>query len=172
MPIDIAAPSVKSLYLSIQYSPSAESEDGPVLATGTGFVVEHGARNYLITNRHNVVGRYPDGEFMSRHGVAPDELWVRHNVLHRLGSFMDVREPLFHADGTPRWFEHPVYGPKVDVVALPLTHIQDVAVYPYVAQAPVVPVKTTPSTGLSIVGFPFGRSAAPGMGIWVRGFVA
>jgi hypothetical protein len=56
-------------------------------------------------------------------------------------------------------------------VALPLTQLDGVELYPYDPWAPVqVAISTTEP--LSIVGFPFGITGGGAFAIWVRGFVA
>lgn len=166
---------MQSLHLTLEYSPSDGSPDGPALATGTGFVVEHNADAYLITNRHNFTGRGVDGELRSTHGVAPDRVLIRHHKTREsvFGATDPRHEMLRSSTGKPLWFEHPTHKQNADVVALRLSEASDgVRILPYTVQQPVSPVQLVPSDGVSIIGFPFGRAAHDAMGIWVRGFVA
>ena len=71
-----------------------------------------------------------------------------------------------------RWLEHPVYGRLVDVVAIPLAVPPGVTVFPYEAFDPSPQLLVSPSSDLSIIGFPFGRTGGGYLGIWVKGFVA
>lgn len=70
------------------------------------------------------------------------------------------------------WFEHPKYGRRVDVVALPLRNVQGIYITPYEITAAQRNLRSVPSDGLSVIGFPFSRSAGGKLAIWVRGFIA
>ncbi|MBI4526787.1 MAG: hypothetical protein HY695_23565 [Deltaproteobacteria bacterium] len=58
-------------------------------------------------------------------GAVPDEIRVVHNRKDKLGEWPKRSEPLY-VGGEPRWFEHPVLAEKVDVVAVPLSAVDDV----------------------------------------------
>lgn len=60
----------------------------------------------------------------------------------------------------------------VDVVVLPVTQTQNVALYPYVPGILGIPIAMGPSDPVSIIGFPFGHTAGGMMGIWVQGTLA
>ena len=75
-----------------------------------------------------------------------------------LGEWLSKEENLYQANGNPRWVEHPALADKVDVVALPLTELSDVGIYPYdpVGGPDIV---VNPAETISVVGFPFGLQA-------------
>lgn len=127
----------------------------------------------MVTNWHVVTGRRPDtNDLLSPTGAAPDELAVMHNVAGKLG-FWEVRiESLYNSNGEPRWLEHPSHGRAVDVVALPLTEISGIDLYPYDPGNPGPPIRLSPSAQVSIIGFPFGRTGGGSLGIWVQGTIA
>ena len=161
----IAVPSVQSLFLELRFR-------GQVLGTATGFVVcgKHGY--YLVTNRHNVTGRHQDtGKPLSKMAGVPDEVAIQHNALGALGSWTKTVEPLF-TDSIPRWYEHPRLGSKADFVALPLSQLAGIQIYPYDLANPGPPIHVGPADSVSVVGFPFGRSVAGYVAIWASGFLA
>jgi hypothetical protein len=160
-------PSFMSLYLGMR----VRSE---LLATGTGFVVEHDGQPFLITNRHNLSGRRSDtNELMSPEtGAVPDTVVITHVCTDGLGVWIQRHEPLYDGDGRPRWREHPEYGRTVDVVALPLTNLGEVALHPYPLQdlSPDVVIGVTDN--VNVVGFPLDMHHAGYLAIWARGTVA
>ena len=160
----ISLPSVQSLLLELVAG-------GQPLGTGTGFVVESLRGPVLVTNSHNVTGRNPQTRKpLAPSGAVPDEIRVVHNRKDKLGEWLTRSEPLY-SGGKPRWFEHPVLGEKVDVVALPLTAVDDVHLYPYqTAGGPQIAV--LPAEPISVVGFPFGLQAGGSLAVWATGFVA
>lgn len=89
-----------------------------------------------------------------------------------LGAWRFVDVPLYDSDNRARWCVHPKFRERVDVVALPFDVPSDVAVVPYRAHDPVMPIPFQPATEVYVIGFPFGRSSYEGLGIWTRGTVA
>lgn len=162
----IARPSVASLLIEMQTR-------GQPMATGTGFVVQRGASSYLVTNRHNLSGRtYPDNRPMHPSAATPDTIIILHNVAGQLGTWVPVHEPLYDASDLPLWLEHPDHGRTVDVVALPLTNLNDVELYPHDPWVTEPAVMAGVASGVSIVGFPFGLTSAGAMAIWTQGAIA
>ena len=166
MPV-IARPSIASLYLRMR-------ANGRDIATGTGFLVKKDERVvYLFTNRHNVRGRRQDNdELFSATGAIPDEIAIWHNVAGKVGTWVLKSEPLYAGDEQPRWLEHPSLGPTADVVALPLTDVDGIEIADYDPSSPGPPISVSPSSPVSIVGFPFGVTAGGAFGVWVSGFLA
>ena len=161
----IAEPSVKSLLAEMRFN-------GQPLATGTAFVVDTRKGPVLITNRHNVTGRHPEtGRPLSETGGVPNEILILHNRRNRLLEWVPRLEPLYDGE-TPRWTEHPNLGRKADFVALPLTQLDDVHIYPYDPSNPGPDMFIGPSDALSVVGFPFGIQAGGSLAVWATGFMA
>jgi hypothetical protein len=160
----IAQPSVQSLLIEMRHC-------GQALATGTGFVAQAPRGPVLVTNWHNLAGRNPDsGQPLSTTGAVPDELVIVHNRAGHLGEWIPRTEPLFR-NGRILWFEHPLHGQRVDIVALPLTALGDVELYPYdIAGGP--PIVVGPADSVSVIGFPFGLQAGGSLAVWATGFVA
>jgi len=158
---------------SIKSLPVSTRANGKNISTATAFVAAHEGEHYLVTNWHVTAGRHPhDGSVLSNTGAVPDGLSVLHNVAGKLGHWEQRLEPLYDANGDPLWLEHPVYGRRVDVVALPLTETRGVDIYPYDPINPGPLISFGPSDTVSIIGFPFGRSGGGGLGIWVQGTIA
>lgn len=161
----VQPPSVRSLFCQMRFGEQ-------LLSTGTGFVVKSGNSAYLVTNRHNVTGRRNDtGEPLSRTGGVPDNILIYHHLSSQLGAWQGRPEPLYAPDETPLWREHPVLGSRADIVALPLTNIDGVDLYPYeVSEEPRIAI--APGDVVSVVGFPFGMSTGGLLPIWATGFIA
>lgn len=129
----------------------------------------------LITNRHNVTGRHQDNEKpISPTGGIPNEVVIFHNRKGRLASWQPTIETLYcDADNeTRRWVEHPSLCSKADFVALPLTQLENVELYPYNLANPGVDLMVGPADAVSVIGFPFGITAGGHFAVWATGFVA
>jgi Trypsin-like peptidase domain len=161
----ITLPSVRSLLIQMRVG------DQP-LGTGTGFVVQAATGPVLLTNRHNVTGRRPDnGEPLSPTGGIPDSVVIHHNRKATLGEWVARIEPLYTED-KQRWVEHPILGSKADFVALPLTQLSDVELYPYDTLYTGPQIRLGPAQMISVIGFPFGIRAGGSLAVWATGFVA
>jgi hypothetical protein len=160
----ISLPSVQSLLIELVYG-------GQGLATGTAFVCNSKKGPALVTNWHNVSDRHPQTKRpLSPTGALPDEVRIVQNRAGKLGEWLIKSETLL-ANGQPRWVEHPRFGDKIDVVALPLTDLVDVELYPYdTGGGPAIAIN--PAEAISVVGFPFGIQAGGSLAVWATGFVA
>ena len=146
--------------------------NGQPLSTGTSFIVRTPKGPYLVTNRHNVTGRRQDNnEPMSPTGGVPNEIVVIHNRKGSLGQWLPQVEQLYDAE-IPRWREHPQLGAKADFVALKLTQLDDVELYPYDVANTGPEIMVGPADSVSVIGFPFGLTAGGAAGIWATGFLA
>lgn len=157
--------SFKSLYVTPSY-------EGQRLSTATGFVVVGPRGPLLITNRHVVTGRHHvTGELLSPMGAIPNELAILHNSVE-LGTWHRCVEPLFNSAGQPLWMEHPDFGTRADVVALPLTMSENVRLHPYDLFETEPNILFGPADAVSVVGFPFGIQVSGSVAVWATGFVA
>lgn len=159
--IQLAKPSVQSLLITM-------SVNGTPLSTGTGFVAQGRRGPVLLTNWHNVAGRHPENKQpLSPTGGIPDSVHIMHNQKGKLGNWIVRTESL----ASSRWIEHPKFAEKVDLVALPLTELNDVELYPYdVARENDIIIR--PAETISVVGFPLGLQAGGSLAVWATGFVA
>ncbi|HEX7892030.1 MAG TPA: trypsin-like peptidase domain-containing protein [Ramlibacter sp.] len=162
---NIAKPSIQSLLIQMQVN-------GHALSTGTAFVVDTAKGPHLITNRHNVTGRNQDtGAPLSPTGGLPTEVVVLHNAKGQLGTWVPRVEPLYVGDA-PRWREHPTLGAKADFVALPLSGLEGIDLYPHTPENPGPAIFVGPADPVSVIGFPFGITAGGVFGVWATGFLA
>lgn len=163
---NIAKPSIQSLFVEMQFNDQA-------LATGTAFVVNTPNKGpHLITNRHNVTGRNQEtGEPLSKTCGIPNEIVILHNRKSTLGQWVAKKESLYIND-IPRWIEHPTLGSRADFVALQLTNLSDVDLYPYDPFNVGTLIYIGPADAVSVIGFPFGISAGGAFGVWATGFLA
>lgn len=160
-----ARPSFASLYLVVR----SGVHD---LATATGFVVVRDSLAFLVTNRHVVRGRHNStGKILDSSGALPEAIEIHYRTAGVPLGWTRRVEPLL-GDRGPRWHEHPRFGGKIDVVALPLTDVEGTRLFPYEPQNPGRPIPYNMGGALSIVGFPFGIQGDIGSAVWVKGFVA
>ncbi|MDX2574417.1 trypsin-like peptidase domain-containing protein [Streptomyces scabiei] len=164
----LAPPSTRSLLL-------ASKVNGILLSHATGFTVVADGQPFLITNWHVVSGRNPQtGQPMAKSAAIPDVLTIRHltKVTSTEVAWNDFDEPLVDDSDSPMWFEHPEYGRKVDVVALPLTNLQGVHIQPYGPEVMQKTLRAGISDWVNIIGFPFGQAAGGSLPIWTKGAIA
>lgn len=161
----ITKPSVQSLLIQMKF-------DGQVLSTGTGFLVQSENGPLLLTNRHNVTGRDQEtGNPLSPTGGIPNEVVILHNRQDSLGQWISKTERLLDGED-PLWHEHRELGPRADFVALPLTELDEVAIYEYNIIDTRPAILVGPADAISVVGFPFGLQAGGSLAIWATGFMA
>jgi len=68
--------------------------------------------------------------------------------------------------------EHPTLGQDVDFVALPLTDLNDIELYPYNVGAEHPKIMVNPTDIVSVVGFPFGIRSGGALAVWATGHIA
>ena len=157
--------SVRSLFIETQYNGQFISSATAFAATGAS------GASYLLTNRHNVTGRHWEtDEPLSKTAAIPNHVKIFHNQQGKLGSWISTLEPLYDLNESPRWEEHPELGSKADFVALPLSQLKGIQLYPY--QIPGADIYVGPADIVSVIGFPFGNAAGGKLGIWATGFLA
>ncbi len=146
--------------------------EGRVLGSATGFVVDAGRHPVLVTSWHVLSGRDArSGEHLWE--AQPDEVRIHHHSQAGAGETVQVSEPLLDAYRQPLWSTHPVYGPRVDVAALPLTQLEGVTLHcRRIADLARADAGAAVMTDVSVVGFPFGLRKAGEPVVWIRGAVA
>jgi hypothetical protein len=162
----IAKPSIQSLFIQMFFNDA-------LLSTGTAFVAQSSSGPVLITNRHNVTGRHQvTGQpLSSKTGGVPNQIGIIHNRKGHLGEWVRKIEPLY-INEEPIWIEHPLLGPNADFVAIKLTQLDDVELYPYTLGVGDPKIQFGVSDIVSVVGFPFGLQGGGSLAIWATGFVA
>lgn len=151
------------------------------LSTGTAFFLNRKGRSFLITNWHIVSGRSPiDGQPLCKKTTAiPDHIIIRvpTNEPRKGGAFLrtyvDRQLPLYNEKKSPIWFEHPTEGYKCDVIAIPLSGLDETAIVGAdhdrhgLEELPLYP-----SLDVYVVGFPRGMGGRAATPIWKRGTIA
>lgn len=168
----ITAESVSTIVLDVA------TKAGGKLSTASGALVRlGGGPTFLVTNRHVVTGLHQDtNEVLSKTGAVPDTLLALIPAEDPKAGlvFMIVEIPLLDDGWKPRWTEHPKYGAKADIVAIPLPKSapssEQMRRFTYDVGKPHVGF-LSPGEIVSVVGFPFGRSV-DNTAIWATGFVA
>lgn len=162
----IALPTMQSLLIEMTYNGTATS-------TGTGFVYAIGDIDFLITNRHNFTGKDNiTGEQLSKNKPTPNQVKIHHHVRDHLFQFIEITEPILSEKEKPLWLEHPTYGAKLDLVALPLTKLENVEIYSMHIYDGIPKLLLSPSEPVSIIGYPFGLRPGGISPVWVTGFIA
>lgn len=165
-------PMLASLYVQVI------GPQGTVWSSATGFVLRDADRApYLITNRHVVTGQNSLNELKEDdYPRAISALRVAMPKSGPLGTWMPVALRLGDEDGRPYWLEHPVHGPWMDVVALPLGSVPEdggLDLIPYPRTGPGTRMEL--GTELQVIGFPAGFDPihdGAALGVWTRGTIA
>ena len=143
----------------------------------TGFRVNLGGIDYLITNWHVVAGQNPfTGEDISK-GYRPRNLVVMiARVVNSDGRFAFGGEiyPLYDANDSPLWFEHPDLGCACDVVAFPFKMPSDAAqnMHPPANLLSRAQIPVRPGGEVFVVGYIDGYGVGNGFPIWRSGYLA
>ncbi|MCK5131793.1 MAG: trypsin-like peptidase domain-containing protein [Candidatus Sabulitectum sp.] len=156
--------SLQSLYLNVV-------TDGQYVFSGTGFLVEHDSRIYLVTNQHVFTGI----EFFNNTPLAPDSskpvelhLWF-HGPLP--GEWIVGVESLYNEDVSPRWITHRYEN--ADAAVLPLENIPHGALIHTLSLSQAeTDLTVMPGITLYIIGFPYGRASTGKMPIWKTAHLA
>ncbi|MDQ4126252.1 MAG: serine protease [Actinomycetota bacterium] len=143
------------------------------MSTATGFTVVRNDVVYLVTNWHVVAGRSPvTGQPLHPSGAVPEELVVLHMLPPRGDRLQwEARFESLFEGRVPRWREHARFGNRADVVALPLREARGVELFPYDPWREAQ-LLTAVSDFVSIIGYPFGRTAGAAFAIWTKGAIA
>jgi hypothetical protein len=93
------------------------------------------------------------------------------------GLWINQSERLLDDEGEPLWHEHPTLKNRADFVALPLSALEHVQLYPIeIATDTIAPgddrIAVWPTSIVSVVGFPFGVATNASIALWATGFVA
>ncbi|WP_079050292.1 S1 family peptidase [Streptomyces sp. NRRL F-5122] len=164
-------PELASLHLELV------SSGGKRAGHATGFVMrDKTGQPYLITNRHVFTARNSkDDDKVRSGGIAPSVVVLPIMPADHRSPWVPLVCRLGDDDGRPLWREHPTYGKRFDVVALPLDLDEsriDLVTMPRVA--PLAYLDLT--SELFVVGFPIGfdpvLSGAGPVGVWARGTIA
>lgn len=160
------------------------SRDGKRLSVATGFFYEHDGRTFLVTNYHVVSGRHPEtDEILDPNGICPDSLVLgvatevdNYGVSGaQLIQWKWLTLPLLTAGASrkPTWTEHPQHGRRFDVVAMPLSGLEDTRITPANAKSlGLERIRVYPSMDAFVLGYPRGMSGGAHFPIWKRATIA
>lgn len=145
----------------------------PLAEAATGFVVLHRGELHLVTNWHVLAGRNSETSEPLHPSLAiPVELRIRHVAERGAARWTNVVEPLYDADGAPRWREHRTHGSNVDIAVLPLSQLENVQGMPF----DFVPLSGVPAldvgSSLKVIGYPQANLGSGGKAIWTNVTIA
>lgn len=154
-------------------------ETDSVLSSASGFIYQREQTDYLITNWHNVTGRNPiTGNCLSETLAVPDMVSTLFRDLEQPANCRREFVSLYRDEGMemPAWYEHPVHGHHVDVVAIPLNEElkQNYRLYPINAIEDEFNnnFKEWVSDDVFVIGYPFNETPHLQLPIWKRGSIA
>lgn len=161
--------STKSFFIEI-YS------NGIKISNATGFEIQY-RHKYLITNWHVVSGKHLiTKKCLDSNCAIPDKLIVTYKKYLHNESFVWTKEEiaLYDENGNELWYEHPIYGNDIDVVAIPLEKHPTMQDYreAYNLESKYELTVTEP---VFVVGFPLGytvKSKDEPHAVWTFGTVA
>jgi hypothetical protein len=171
-----------------------KNAQGNTLSTATGFWYRRqpDGELFLVTNWHVVTGRKPSAPNISETGAVPTSL---HGMIHEEVGQGKSADPLIHEDRVvhfelpindedgerPRWFEHPTFLHRVDVVALRMGQIAHPSGKGLVLRAVGDPnfldlnpfFSTRVTDDAFVLGYPWGlRGGGDALPIYKRGTIA
>lgn len=158
------------------------SANGHELSVATGFFYQHNGRSFLITNFHVVSGVNPNtGPILHSAGAVPDTLTLGVATSETQSAGPKIVQwnwrqlPLYTEGDEPRpiWTEHPDYGKRFDVVAIPLAGLEETSIM--FANAPELDldlIRVYPSMDAYVIGYPRGISGGGHFPIWKRATIA
>jgi hypothetical protein len=196
--------SASSVQLHLLWSPSgpsvvdvADIDSCRVVAFGSGFLYRLDGQDFLVTARHNFTARHwqtnaclgdmpvePTHLRMAFLPQTPSEGWKvtvdgGEEQMRRTGS-MQILMPVYTLsplgeDWKPLWLEHPHYGARMDVAAIPVRKIlEEVLTVPWEPPKQDDGIWTQVGAGddVLVVGYPYGLSSGPLLPLWIRGTIA
>jgi hypothetical protein len=152
------------------------------IAIATGFFWQHNDYFYLITNWHNATGwDLINNKGMSDWAAQPTHfempLLLKSDEATEKNGYMAIRKrydiALYDNDGKPKWLEHPIFGNKVDVVALRIAQVDDSLVSrPINTLENFVDYDPHVGDDVFVLGYPGGIDGGHELAIWKRGSIA
>lgn len=156
--------------------------DEQKLSVGTAFLYRHEETNkfYIITNWHVVSGKHNISQkLLSDTGAIPNKIRVFLHKKSSLGFWHNGDIELYndiHSFEGKRWLEHPIYGEKVDVVAIPIVVPEECESFNITEELIEHDYKQDykPQVGddLFILGYPIGIKGGGYFPIWKSGTIA
>ncbi|MFT4044722.1 MAG: serine protease [Gordonia sp. (in: high G+C Gram-positive bacteria)] len=142
--------------------------DGQSIATGTGFLMSIKNTDYLVTAHHCLTGKRANGEYISKYNKCQPSK-IRIHFRNTNGKIICSDFDLITDEIEATWFEHPTFGPTVDVGVLPLSRLS-ADIRGKWTEPMKHPLSVTED--VFIVGYPYGKKGGANLPIWVRGTIA
>lgn len=148
------------------------------LGTATGFEVQYGHK-YLITNWHVVSGKnFITKQCLNPNGAIPNKLIVKYKKYIDCDNdnfeWTEKTIRLYDDEDNKLWYEHPIYGSKVDVVAILLEEYPNLQHYKERFDMNTV-YDLDVTENVFVLGFPLGytvKSKEEPHAVWTSGTVA
>ncbi|MEO9256769.1 MAG: serine protease, partial [Crocinitomicaceae bacterium] len=154
-----------------------------VMSTGTGFVYELNSKLYLITNGHNVTRVNPGtNERIINSAAFPIKIKTKAKIVPKdnpnafTSDFFEI--DLYEDEEflKPKWFIHPFYGYKVDVIAIPFASVTEipehVKLFPINKYEFDNEFEIEVADDVFILGYPFDITGGKELPIWKRGTIS
>jgi S1-C subfamily serine protease len=142
------------------------------IGSGTGFILDSPDGRMLVSNRHVIVGRKPgSNQYQDPGGRQPTSLRIW--SINRLVQPAAVDVPLFDADMTEQWVEHPDHRNELDLVGIPWHHglFESTSMEPYMAGG--APAQIAVPDPVLLLGFPLRfNGGVQGLPVAVTGMIA
>lgn len=159
------------------------SEADACMSSATSFLYVYQDVYYLITNGHNITWVNPETNMRIIDSAAfPVQIKTEIRAsfstnLDQVGS-SSIEVDLYEDDTheKPRWYVHPVYGYKVDVIAIPwannISLMKDMVFYPVNANDFQTSFTAEVADEVFILGYPLNLTGSFGLPIWKRGTIS
>jgi hypothetical protein len=168
---------------ALKVFPSRKDSSGEILRGGhaSGFFWEFDGDIYLITNWHNVCAWDPiRNRALSECAFTPNCIELTVELGQDVGDGRTKRDfrqaiiDLFDDEGMPKWVEHPIFGNRVDVVALKLAKLGDANLNnkPLNTYPEFVDYEVSVGEDAYVLGYPLGLEGGPKLPIWKRASIA
>ena len=144
-----------------------------VLADATGFLYQYDGTYWLITNYHNVTGvDMVTRERISNMAASPTAIEVPLMVRKNPPVWENAIFSLYQNE-SPLWYVHPIYGEKVDVVALPVSSNGRGYELKAMSDDYILTKDAIPKVAddVFILGYPYSKGSSS-LPIWKRGSIA
>lgn len=142
-----------------------------LLSLGTGFIIQHNSKYFLLTNWHVISGKdYYTGKNSDEKGRLPNSIKINYHS-NNLGKWVSGIEDIVR-DGKPLWHETQFDGKLTDIITLPLNNIPvNAKIYPLNLDFDKTDMLPSPGGTVFVIGYPFGYSL-DGFPVWKTGHIA
>ncbi|MGV6801614.1 MAG: trypsin-like peptidase domain-containing protein [bacterium] len=156
--------------------------NGVALSEGaTGFLYKHKKEIFLVTNRHVLTGKNNDTNVLLNKKTidGPDTIDLHvhgykiiqnEKIILKTSNTPDIITINLYENKQPQWIEHPIYGSRVDVVAIKIPYIDNLVCVNDFQFIDEMILDIT--SNVSIIGYPFSQKSSGHFPIWMNGVIA